>query len=312
MRAGLEDIVAEYDASALNDNSVFAQVFGRVMDGSEDSRVHIAEMLWNSVESQGRTKLEVLRKAASARSDLCSELVANRDRILEMRKSIVTLGQQLVQSGEVTLRLQLAFDKRKLAEILDLHRDSSEEALVLYKEALQLYQEDPSQQEAEIARTLGGIGISLVRLYRHKEAYEEALEFHQQALKIREKLFGENSAIVARTYFNIGWCYYLLQNFPQALQYFEKDLFITTNVSGKDAYDNYRAYKGLGDVYSKLRSFEEALTSYQKALAIQVEMLGSEHLEVAATFKDMGTVLKNIGRSFVILCVLLVLCYISL
>jgi hypothetical protein len=43
MRAGLEDIVAEYDASKLNDNGVFEQAFVRVMDGSEDTRVKVAE-----------------------------------------------------------------------------------------------------------------------------------------------------------------------------------------------------------------------------------------------------------------------------
>jgi hypothetical protein len=61
MRAGLEEIVGEYDASALNDNTVFADVFGRVMDGSEDSRVKVAEAVWkDGVEAHERGEVEQL------------------------------------------------------------------------------------------------------------------------------------------------------------------------------------------------------------------------------------------------------------
>ena len=93
MRAGLDAIV-EYDASALNDNSVFAQVFGRVMDGSEDVRMKVVETVWkDGVEAHERGEVEEATKLFKAaihcrgKGGLCSDIKEARDRVVELAVS---------------------------------------------------------------------------------------------------------------------------------------------------------------------------------------------------------------------------------
>jgi hypothetical protein len=70
MHTGLEDIVAEYDASKLNDNAVFEQAFVRVMDGSEDTRVKVTEAVWkDGVEAHERGEVEEATELLEAAID---------------------------------------------------------------------------------------------------------------------------------------------------------------------------------------------------------------------------------------------------
>ena len=295
----LLDEVHGAELAVLNTNEGYGQVFERIMRTWEEAlRQDVVEALWRDGEQEeeaGRAVVAVRRfeEAIDAAVKLCSNVKEVRDRIIEMWRRIVSITQELVQSGEVTLRLQLALYKRKLADLLEQHRDAREEALMLFKEALELYQLDDTKLDEEIAKTLGGIGIFHGRL----EQYQESIEFHQQALKIRIKIFGENSAAVAKTYFNIGETYFLLQNPTKALEYFEKDLSITAKLAEKDFYDSYRAYRGLGNVYNRLGRLEDALTAYQRVLALQTLEFGPDSLDVADSYVSVGTVLKNMGRS---------------
>ena len=89
--------MAEYDASKLNDNSVFEQVFGRVMDGSEDTRVKVVEAVWkDGVEAHERGEVEEATKLLEAAIDgrgkgLCSDIKEGRDRVVEMRRELLAL-----------------------------------------------------------------------------------------------------------------------------------------------------------------------------------------------------------------------------
>ena len=107
MRAGLEEIVAEYDASTLNDNTVFAQVFGRVMDGSEDSRVKVAEAVWkDGVEAHERGEVQEATQLLEAAIDgrgkgLCYDIKEGRDRVVDMRGKLLALRGEAGGAGGV-------------------------------------------------------------------------------------------------------------------------------------------------------------------------------------------------------------------
>jgi tetratricopeptide (TPR) repeat protein len=173
MRACLEDIVAEYDASKLNDNSVFEQVFGRVMDGSEDTRVKVAEAVWkDGVEAHERGDVEEATKLFEAAIDgrckgLCSDIKEGRDRVVEMRRELLALhaGQVVGGGGDGGVwdllggffahcaccprpapslfedndyKIKVAGEKHRLASDLD-DRGDYDQALALYEEARVLF-----------------------------------------------------------------------------------------------------------------------------------------------------------------------------
>jgi len=142
MRAALQAVVAEVEASKLNDNEHFGAVFGRVIEVSEEKRQEVAEAVWQDGEAaRGRGEADaaaaLFEKAIDARGrGLCADDKQGRDRIVAMRRVVME-----VRGGRRKKdKKKQAWDKMKLANDLD-DQGAFEEALVLYQEALELFTE---------------------------------------------------------------------------------------------------------------------------------------------------------------------------
>ena len=140
MRAALQAVVAETQASKLNDNTKFGSVFGRVIEVSEEKHPELAEAVWQDGEAaRGRGEADaaaaLFEKAIDARGrGLCADDKQGRDRIVAMRRV-----RMEVRGGGGEKREQ-AWDKMELAG--DLYDQGAfEEALALYQEALELFTE---------------------------------------------------------------------------------------------------------------------------------------------------------------------------
>ena len=177
MRAGLEDIV-DYDASALNHNSVFAQVFGRVMDGSEDVRMKVVETVWkDGVEAHERGEVEEATKLFKASIDgrgkrLCSDIKDARDRVVEMRGKLLALRGEGGGAGEVEDKdhtRKVANDRYALASDL-VARGDYDEALDLSEEAIVLYTEACGHNSLDVVKTYNNIAIVFRKQGKHEEA----------------------------------------------------------------------------------------------------------------------------------------------
>ena len=140
MRAALQAVVAEVEASKLNDNEHFGAVFGRVIEVSEEKRQELAESVWQDGEAaRGRGKADaaaaLFEKAIDARGrGLCADDKQGRDRIVAMRRVLME-----AKGGEED-KEQQAWAKSALASDLD-DQGEFEEALALYQEALELFTE---------------------------------------------------------------------------------------------------------------------------------------------------------------------------
>ena len=142
MRAALQAVVAEVEASKLNDNEQFGTIFGRVIEVSEEKRQELAESVWQDGEAaRGRGEADaaaaLFEKAIDARGrGLCADDKQGRDRIVAMRRVVME-----VRGGRRKKdKKKQAWDKMKLAS--DLNRQGAlEEALALYQEALELFTE---------------------------------------------------------------------------------------------------------------------------------------------------------------------------
>ena len=142
MRAALQAVVADVEASKLNDNELFGAVFARVIEVSEEKRQELAEAVWQDGEAaRGRGEadataaLALFEKAIDARGrGLCADDKQGRDRIVAMRRVLME-----ARGGEDDKREQ-ARAKMALASDLD-DQGVFEEALALYQEALELFTE---------------------------------------------------------------------------------------------------------------------------------------------------------------------------
>ena len=142
MRAALQAVVAEVEASKLNDNEHFGAVFGRVIEVSEEKRQELAESVWQDGEAaRGRGEADaaaaLFEKAIDARGrGLCADDKQGRDRIVAMRRVLMEAkGGGKDKKAQARAKMALADDLRD--------QGAFEEALVLYQdqEALELFTE---------------------------------------------------------------------------------------------------------------------------------------------------------------------------
>ena len=140
MRAALQAVVAEVEASKLNDNEHFGTVFGRVIEVSEEKRQEVAEAVWQDGEAaRGRGEADaaaaLFEKAIDARGrGLCADDKQGRDRIVAMRRQVtkaMDLGGGKLAQAEA--KFNLAMDLQE--------QGAFDEALALYQEANELYTE---------------------------------------------------------------------------------------------------------------------------------------------------------------------------
>ncbi len=138
MRTALQAVVAEIVPSELNDNEHFCEVFGRVIEVSEEKRRQLAEAVWQDGEAaRGRGEADeaaaLFDKAIDARGrGLCADDKEGRDRILAMRR-VVTEATDGGEDMEKKARAKKALAK-------DLNKQGKyEEALELHHEALELF-----------------------------------------------------------------------------------------------------------------------------------------------------------------------------
>ena len=141
MRAALQAVVAEAEASKLNDNEHFGAVFGRVIEVSEKKRQELAESVWQDGEAaRGRGEanaaaaLALFEKAIDARGrGLCADDKQGRDRIVAMRRVVMEARRREDKEQQARAKMALATDLQS--------QHAFEEALALSQEALELFTE---------------------------------------------------------------------------------------------------------------------------------------------------------------------------
>jgi len=142
MSAALQAVVAEVEASKLNDNEHFGDVFGRVIEVSEEKRQELAEAVWQDGqaargrgEADAAAALALFEKAIDARGrGLCADDRQGRDRIVAMRRVLMEArGGGEDKEVRAGAKMALASDLQNLGAF--------EEALALYQDALELFTE---------------------------------------------------------------------------------------------------------------------------------------------------------------------------
>jgi len=220
MRARLQAVAAT-DARMLNENTAFAEAFGRVLGTSEDDRVSLVETVWEyglQARERGEVKEAVMlfEAAIDGRGKgLCDDNKEGRDRVVDMRGKLLALRGEAEGAGGVEddyNKLKVAKDKYDLASDLD-DRGDYDEALALYGEALVLRTEVHGHAHLSVAATYNNIAA----VYDSQGKYDEALVEYQKSLDIKIRVVGHDHPDVATTLLNIANVYNRQGKYDEAL-----------------------------------------------------------------------------------------------
>jgi tetratricopeptide (TPR) repeat protein len=140
MRGALQGVVSSVRVAELNANNLcYKEAFTTIIDTSEDWRQKLAELLMkqgDAARERGNVEeaAKLFEKAIAARGpELCADVKAGRDRVIEMRRALLAVRGGGERMGHDDMK-EAAWIKMKLA--IDLsNRGEYEEAITLYEEA---------------------------------------------------------------------------------------------------------------------------------------------------------------------------------
>jgi len=290
---------------------VVAEVFGRVMDASEQARVELAEAVWaDGIRTRERGEVEEAAKLFEAAIDgrgkgLCADIKSGRDRVVEMRGELLTLRGEVGVAGmleDKDYKIKVANDKVHLA--LDFtDRGDYAKALPLHEEAIVLYTEAYGDNSLRVADAHHDIAA----IYNMQGHYEEALVEYQKCVDTTMKSVCDATSVFAltKTYCNMGIVYKNQGKYEEALKYYQKGLEICVSITPLDHMHMWSKedhmhvagiFGNIGVLYTGQGHYEKAMVEYQKALDIQISREGLDHLDVARMYNNMGVVCKKQGQ----------------
>jgi tetratricopeptide (TPR) repeat protein len=227
---------------------------------------------------------------------------------------------------------ELAYLYTQLGYIKNVKNDF-DNALLYYQKALQILNDNHSDNHAELARLFNNIGmvhgwvgdsstgISYLRqaldiqqksttltypdaimiynnigqLYSSRAAYITSLSYFQKAIEIQQNFHVSSYPFLALTYANLGQVYYLMEDRSTALNFLQKTLEIQEQSSRFIPADRAETYNMIGSVHESMKYYTAALESFQKALRIQEAYLPCMHQDIAKTCDNIGRLYNTTG-----------------
>ncbi|CAF0988663.1 unnamed protein product [Adineta steineri] len=172
-----------------------------------------------------------------------------------------------------------------------------DEALVLYKEALDIRHRLCESNDPSLIHTLHTIG----HIYRGKEDWNKALERYNQALELLLKTpiesgLSSDPSSIAVTYICIGNIYDRQENHQQALEVFLRALKQQHEHLPEQHPALAFLYNNIGAMYYKLQQYDKALENHLKCLNIELKALPKEHITFAKTYKNIATTYEKLRQ----------------
>jgi len=138
------------------------------------------------------------------------------------------------------------------------------EGIPLIKIAISYYQSDSIQNSKSLIRAYILLGIANNGLQR----YEESIVYNKKALRLAKATDNLYNITVSKT--NLGWTYYLIDEYQKATKYCSEGL--QNAELQNDKHSIAHNYKCLGAVYTELEQFTLAKENLNEALSIVQSM----------------------------------------
>ncbi|MCG6955699.1 MAG: serine/threonine-protein kinase [Gemmatimonadetes bacterium] len=161
-----------------------------------------------------------------------------------------------------------------------------------YRRALAILRQETAPDSTELARTIAGLGATVLSRGRA----EEADSLLRRAMDIEERIPGLDDGILAKTVRNLGAAAYYRGKYPEAAQYYSRTVAMEQRRFGRDAPGAADALNNLGAVYFMEGHYDEALAAYQRAKDIWTKTLPPGHPRLAAALTNIGETYDKLGR----------------
>jgi adenylate cyclase len=154
-----------------------------------------------------------------------------------------------------------------------------------YSEAIDAFQSALDLQREtgdleSVASTLNNIGLN----YKMRGNYDKAIEYYEQTVQIDEQLGKGNE--IAKTFNNIGMVYRVWGKYDQAIDYFERSLRIKNSLNDQAGVS--KSLNNMGLVYTEWKKYDQAILNFRESLKIE-ESLKNED-EAAIRLNNLGRV----------------------
>lgn len=182
----------------------------------------------------------------------------------------------------------------QVASLLVSHENYDMASGVL-NEAITIQRQVLGPHHTDIAGTLLVYGALNEALYRYEYAakcYLDALEIYRNTTSTT--IF--SNVDISVTLSNVGWLFYLTNDYANALHSYEEALELAIPVLGEQHRNVSSLHVQMGMVYAQRGDLKMALRTYREALNGQRAILGDEHEDVALTLALVGFVYMEMGK----------------
>ena len=164
-----------------------------------------------------------------------------------------------------------------------------DEALEIYKKALDIDLEIYGNNHPSVGRVYGNIG----NIYMETKRYAEAENYLLKSIQILGAVYGPNNTLVAGSYSNMGALEAFQEKWQDAITYYRKALDLLLGLIGDSHPQTALAYQGLGFCYAKSGDTEKGIQFLEKALTIMKEKMGENHPYIKDIENDILEVKKK-------------------
>jgi tetratricopeptide (TPR) repeat protein/predicted Ser/Thr protein kinase len=216
-------------------------------------------------------------EAIAGRRDLLHAELAVRLVAIHVRRREPKLAHDWAHRAEAAIRAAGA-DELLRARLLD-HRGTlanldqdHREAEQFHRRALAVYRQFAPEAAAELAASLGNLGLALLS----QAKIDEATPLIEESLARFRERFGPNHPNVAAMLSNLGQAYVLAGEHELGLAVLNEALALKLRVFGPNHVALLTTLNNLGNAYGELGRNSEARAAFERALAIGEAELGAD------------------------------------
>jgi tetratricopeptide (TPR) repeat protein len=276
--------------AAVNKAEAFGQSDSRLAIGLESlGMFYYGQNRHAEAEAMLKRALAIGTKSGASeirriRANLAGVLQAEgKDR--EAEKLYIDGVKEAKKSGQETIRY--ADSLEYLAGFYEGRREF-EQAVPLFKEALNIKKHDLSPNDLDLTEPLG----QLAMLYESAGKFSQAEPYTLQKIHIEEKAFGSESANCAQELGFLAELYRKEGKFIEAEETLKRALNIYTKLDGPDSLAVAGSLGGLAHLAKQEKNYALAELFYKQALAIERKAQGPDGIGVLSTLQELAEVFR--------------------
>jgi len=275
---------SEQDPQVFNNLSLLGQIFLKKGD-LKKALTHFKKVLKILQKDPSQHQVELadlyvmIAQAEIAQSKTDKALTCFEKSVLCM---IQAFGENSVQVAEYYL---------KCGNILEQTPELSSEAIVSYKKALRIF-ENNNKHTVESLIILSQIYGYIGQILYHQGKFDDSIKYWKESERIFLEVSQDESQY-EKICNHIGEVYRSQKDYEKSIYYFEKAAQISDaqNCIYKPNLGSY--YRNLGDVCKENQQLEKALDAYRKALDADIQAFGQDHGTIKILTLEISRILKN-------------------